>query len=280
MEIKGRRVLVTGASSGIGWETARAFAAAGAEVVAVARRRERLAVLERLLDGAATVLVADLAEPGAVERVAAEAGTVDVLVNNAGSEAGGAVWAVGDRAEARQMFEVDLWAPLALIARLVPGMVARGTGAVVNMTSIRQLVAWPGLGHSAAAKAALAQATETLRMELDGTGVGVVEVIPGPVDTAALGASRLLPGFVDLLDGLFGTGTPEGLAAEIVAAVRDGHDRVLYPPAVRSAYDDPAGTRATLATAARERAGTTGDLVVGHDHPLVRDAKEAWERTR
>jgi short-subunit dehydrogenase len=280
MELKGRRVLVTGASSGIGWEAARAFAAAGAEVVAVARRRERLAVLEDLLDGAATVLVADLAEPGAVERVAAESGAVDVLVNNAGSEAGGAVWAVGDRAEARQMFEVDLWAPLALIAALVPGMVARGAGAVVNVTSIRQVVAWPGLGHSAAAKAALAQATETLRMELDGTGVGVVEVIPGPVDTAALGASLLLPGFVELLDGLFGTGTPEDLAAEIVTAVRYGHDRVLYPAAVAGAYDDPAGTRATLATAAREQAGTTGDLVVGPDHPLVRDAKEAWERSR
>ncbi|MFC0038091.1 SDR family NAD(P)-dependent oxidoreductase [Actinomadura rayongensis] len=280
MEIKGRRVLVTGASSGIGWEAARAFAAAGAEVVAVARRRERLAVLEDLLDGAATVLVADLAEPGAVERVAAAAGTIDVLVNNAGSEAGGAVWAVGDRREARQMFEVDLWAPLALIAALVPGMVARGAGAVVNVTSIRQVVAWPGLGHSAAAKAALAQATETLRMELDGTGVGVVEVIPGPVETAALGASLLLPGFVELLDGLFGTGTPEDLAAEIVTAVRDGHDRVLYPSAVAGAYDDPVGTRAALATAARERAGTTGDLVVGPDHPLVRDAKDAWERSR
>ncbi|MFB4299146.1 SDR family NAD(P)-dependent oxidoreductase [Actinomadura sp. NTSP31] len=285
MEIDGRRVLVTGASSGIGWETARAFAAAGAEPIVVARRAERLERLKEDIGGPATVIVADLSTPGAAARVAEQAGPVDILVNNAGSETGGSVWAVGDRPEARRMFEVDWWSPLALIAALVPGMRERGAGAVVNVTSIRQVLAWPSLGHSAAAKSALAQITETLRLELGGTGVSVTEVIPGPVDTAALGASRLLPGLVELLDDTLGTGTAAELAGLIVSAVHSGQDRVFYPAAtVERAYGHPAELRATIADAVgritRLPDEVTDGLVVGPDHPMITEAKAAWEHAR
>ncbi|GAA3201937.1 SDR family NAD(P)-dependent oxidoreductase [Actinocorallia longicatena] len=283
MEIEGLRVLVTGASSGIGEEMARAFSAAGAETLLVARRAERLEALAAELPGA-VVIVGDLGENGGAAQVAAQAGPVDVLVNNAGSETGGSVWAVGDRDEARRMFEVDWWAPLALISALVPGMRERGRGAVVNVTSIRQILAWPSLGHSAAAKAALAQATSTLRLELTGSGVGVVEVIPGPVETAALGASRLLPGFVELLDGIFGTGTPGELAELVVAAVREERERVFYPKAVEQAYDDPSGLRATMAEAVRELGPPPPELadtlVLGPGDPMITEAKAAWENGR
>ncbi|KAB2375379.1 SDR family NAD(P)-dependent oxidoreductase [Actinomadura montaniterrae] len=285
MEIEGSRVLVTGASSGIGREAARAFAAAGAEVVAVARRAERLAALEAESAGAVSVITADLSEPGAAARVAERAGPVDVLVNGAGSETGGTVWAVGDRDEARRMFEVDWWSPLAMIAALVPGMRERRAGAVVNVTSIRQVLAWPSLGHSAAAKAALAQLTSTLRLELLDTGVSVIEVIPGPVDTPALGASMLLPGFVEVLDGMLGTGTAAELAELIVRAVRDEHERVFYPAVtVEHAYHRPMELRAAITDAVRERGRLPDELadtlVVGPDSPIIADAKAAWEHAR
>ncbi|MGI5320929.1 SDR family NAD(P)-dependent oxidoreductase [Actinomadura nitritigenes] len=280
MELDGRRVLVTGASSGIGRAAARAFAAAGAEVLLVARRADRLAGLATALGGGTRAIVADLAEPGAAAALAERVGAVDVLVNNAGSEVGGPVSAVGDRPEARRMFEVDWWTPLALIAALVPGMRERGHGTVVNVTSIRQVVSWPSLGHSGAAKAALAHITETLRLELAGSGVGVVEVIPGPVETPALGASRLLPGFVELLDDLFGTGTPERLAELIVAAVREGRPRVFYPEAVENRWSQPAALRAEIAAAARRVPPLPGDLVVGPDHPILADARASWEDSR
>ncbi|WP_433249308.1 SDR family NAD(P)-dependent oxidoreductase [Actinomadura nitritigenes] len=285
MEIESRRVLVTGASSGIGRETVRAFAAAGAEVVAVARRAERLAALEEESGGTVSAIAADLSEPGMAARVTEQAGPVDVLVNNAGSETGGTAWAVGDRDEARRMFEVDWWAPLAMIAALVPGMRERRSGAVVNVTSIRQVLAWPSLGHSAAAKAALAQLTSTLRLELLGTGVSAIEVIPGPIGTPALGASTLLPGFVELLDEMLGTGTASELAELIVSAVRGDHERVFYPAAtVEHAYRHPMELRTAITDAVRQRGALPDELadtlVVGPDSPIITDAKAAWEHAR
>lgn len=294
-DLAGRLVLVTGASSGIGWETAQHFANRGARVALVARRQDRLVSLaERIAEttpGEAHVYPTDLSVPGmaaaTAQRIVDELGDVDVLFNNAGSAVGGPVWAVADHEEARRFFEVDFWSPLALIGAVVPRMRQRGHGSVVNVTSIRAVVTWPSFGHSAAACAALSQITETLRLELTRFGVHVVEVIPGPIETPAQGPTALIPGVVEALHNRLGSAQPDELAAAIVRAVEERAPRVFCPEATtRSLYEDPARSRAALEADAQRLLGEGSGfpdelldtLVVGADDPMIVDAREAWER--
>jgi short-subunit dehydrogenase len=291
--LEDKRVLITGASSGIGWSLAERFAVEGARLVLVARRRERL---ERLADKiesqgglAPMVRAADLSVRGNAAELATsvneDLGGIDVLVNNAGSAVGGSVWAVADRPEAREDFEVDFWSPLALIGGFVPGMRRRGEGCVVNVTSLRQVIAWPSFGQNSAAQAALALATETLRLELLRYGVHVVEVIPGPIDTPVQGPTSLLPGITEAMHDRLGTGTPTEISDLIVRAVRDREARVFCPDAtVRSAYEDPAGTRRQIVADVERIYGALpandaiDSLVVGADHPMILEARERWEQ--
>jgi uncharacterized protein len=299
INVDGAGVLLTGASSGIGRATAKRLAARGARLAVVARRRELLDSLAEEIVAAGGrrpfVLTEDLSQRGAAHAVAAaslrELGVVDILVNNAGGGVGGSQWAVGDGDEGREAFEINHWSPLALIHDLVPPMRQRGRGAVVNVTSGAQVTAWPGFGAYAATKASFALATRTLDMELHGSGVHVLEVIPGPVDTAVQGETRLLPGIERMLDqGRLGD--PDVLAARIVDALERGRRRVLiYPPRMRLPFTLPglarwyvrrlaARTWSAVDTAQREellgmvvRSGSMGDAI-------ARDAREAWERAR
>jgi uncharacterized protein len=293
-ELGGRLVVVTGASSGIGWETAKAFASSGGRLVLVARREERLRALASEIGAStgleAVVFPADLSVPGTAANVAVrineDVGPVDVLVNNAGSAVGGSVWAVADHEEARRHFEVDFWSPLALIGAFVPRMRRQGHGAVVNVTSIRVVLAWPAFGHSSAACAALSQATETLRLELQRFGVRVVEVIPGPINTPAQGPTRLVPGILEAIHARLGVGEPAELAAQIVRAVTNGDPRVFCPEATtREAFENPVAVRHQAQEDVRrflaDGSGLPDDLldtmVVGADDPMITDAREAWE---
>src|SRR4051794_20371325 len=197
-EMDGKTVLLTGASGAIGGEVARRLAARGARLVLSARRAE---LLEQLADEVATagaprplVAPADLARRGAAAELAAAAGDVDVLINNAGASMQGLSWIVGDRDEARTVLETNLWSPLALIAALTPAMVRRGEGAIVNVGSLARVSPFPHLGVYAASRAALATATEVLEMELRPRGVRVVEVALGPIDTPASRENRVLAG--------------------------------------------------------------------------------------
>lgn len=287
-----RRVLITGASSGIGWALAKAYAAEGAELVLLARRLERLQRLadEIELKGGRKPMpiVVDLSVRGEAARAAraiAESGDLDVLVNNAGGAVGGSVWAVADGDEARADFEVDFWSPVALIGALVPQMRRRGTGVVINVTSMRQVFAWPSFGQNTAAQTALAMITETLRLELEPFGVRVVEVIPGPIETPVQGPTKLIPGIVDAVHGRLGTATPEELAEKVVAATIDHQDRVFCPEeSGRRMYENPVEARDAIAADARRvRAELPPNelidtFVVGADHPLIVDAREQWEQ--
>jgi short-subunit dehydrogenase len=298
VEISGSRILVTGASSGIGRELARELAASGAVLSISGRRRALLEDLAKEIGthgrAAPAVLEADLSGRGAAEQLASEArsalGGIDVLVNNAGGGVGGRIATVGDRDEAREAFEVNYWSPLALIRALVPEMSERGRGAVVNVTSMAQVGTWPGFGAYAATKAALAVATETLAMELADSGVHVMEVVPGPVDTAVQGETRLAPGIERMLDRT-PLGDPAVLASMIARALERGRTRVIYPRRARLGYLLPAlvrrDTRRLAGRAAKEldpaAREALGSLVVrtgSRGDEIARAAREAWERDR
>jgi short-subunit dehydrogenase len=298
IEIEQSRVLLTGASSGIGRELALELGANGARLAIAARRRERLeqvaGEIARRGGVAPVVLAADLAQRGAATALAAEAetalGGIDVLVNNAGGGVGGRLVAVGDDDAAREAFEVNYWSPLALIRALVPAMQERRHGAVVNVTSMAQVSTWPGFGAYAATKGAFGVATETLGMELGDSGVLVMEAIPGPVDTAVQGETRLAPGIARMLDRT-GLGDAAELARLIVRALRRGRTRVIYPRRAAIAYVLPTlvrwDVRRQAARATRELDPETRRALEGlvlrtgsHGDDLARAARDAWEKER
>jgi uncharacterized protein len=296
-DVRGRGVLLTGASSGIGRATAVALAARGARLALVARTESALHTLSDEIVAAGgsrpAVVPADLSLRGAAADAAARAmralGDVEVLVNNAGGGVGGGQWSVADGDPAREAFEVNLWSPLALIGEVVPRMRERGAGVVVNVTSGAQSATWPCFGTYAATKTAFAMTTETLRLELDGSGVHVVEVVPGPVATAVQGETRLIPGIDRLLKPL-GMGTPARAAELIVEAIERRRDRVVYPRATIVGLVLPGIARrrtrrlahrhfTALPVADREavlslnvRSGSAGD-------DNARGAREAWQES-
>jgi uncharacterized protein len=294
--LNGSYTLLTGASSGIGRALALQLARRDVRLAIVARRTELLESLADEIQSAGNprpaVITADLSQRGAAAQLARQSvealGRVDVLINNAGGGAGGSMWATGDGDPARDAFEVNYWSPLALIGALVPSMRERGRGAVVNVTSGAQVMTWPLFGAYSATKAALALGTQTLRMELEGSGVRVLEAIPGPVDTAVQGETRLIPG-IDRMLTMSPLGTPEGCARAIVRALERGRSRVVYPRAQAPALVLPrlaqAGAkllwRRTLRTLDSQslegffslnvRSGSFGD-------PVSREARAQWER--
>jgi short-subunit dehydrogenase len=179
-------VLVTGASSGIGAEIAREFASRGRRVVLVARRAEKLHELAESLGAAADVLAADLskaAERAALPERISELGlVVDVLVNNAGLSTSGPI-VQSDPAAELNLIEVDVAAVADLCSRFVPGMVARRSGAVLNVASVGGFGPLPGQAAYGAAKAFVLSYTQALGAELRGTGVTASTLCPGPVST-------------------------------------------------------------------------------------------------
>ena len=290
-----QRVVLTGASSGIGRELARVLVGGGARVAIAARRRERLeALADELGEARTVVLETDLSSRGAAAELAREAqealGGVDVLINNAGGGVGGRIGTVGDSDEAREAFEVNYWSPLALVHALLPEMLERRSGVIVNVTSVAQVNTWPGFGAFAATKAGLGVATETLRLELIGTGVHVLEAIPGPVDTAVQGETRLAPGIDQMLDRV-PLGDAREMAERIARAIARRRAQVIYPRRAGIAYHAPSlarwDTRRAAARVARTldpevRAGLEG-LVVrtgSRGDDVARWAREEWERKR
>jgi short-subunit dehydrogenase len=179
-------VLITGASSGIGAEIAREFASRGRHVVLVARRADKLRELAESLGAAADVLAADLSKPAEraalPDRVAELDLVVDILVNNAGLSTSGPI-AQSDPVAELNLIEVDVAAVTDLCSRFVPGMVARGRGAVLNVASVGGFGPLPGQAAYGAAKAFVLSYTQALGAELRGTGVTAATLCPGPVST-------------------------------------------------------------------------------------------------
>jgi uncharacterized protein len=178
--------LITGASSGIGEAIAVELARRGYQLILVARRTDRLHALAGTLSTKAHVLPADLASPGdraALPQRVAELGLApDILINNAGL-AGRALVAKSVPEQQLNLVEVDVGAVVDLCSRFLPGMVDRGFGAVLNVSSLAGFYPLPGQATYGAAKAFVLSYTESLRNELRGTGVVASALCPGPVDT-------------------------------------------------------------------------------------------------
>jgi short-subunit dehydrogenase len=183
--------LVTGASAGLGTEFARLFAADGHDVVLVARRRDRLDALAKELSAGEKkvkthVFTADLAAPEAVQKLVAELGRagleIDFLVNNAGFGKSGAFHET-DEARQLEMVQVNVTALVALTRALLPGMVARGKGRVLNVGSTAGFQPGPFMAVYYASKAFVNSFTEALWYELKGTGVTATVSCPGATAT-------------------------------------------------------------------------------------------------
>lgn len=180
--------VVTGASSGIGAATARRLAAEGFEVVAAARRRDRLDDLCSQIGARAVTL--DVTSPESVVELAGGLDDVSVLVNNAGGALGMDTIERSDPEDWRRMYEVNVIGSLRMTQALLPALVAGGGGHVVLMGSTAGRIVYEGGGGYTAAKHAQAALAETLRLELNGRPVRVTEIAPGMVATEEFALNR------------------------------------------------------------------------------------------
>ena len=242
-------IVITGASSGIGASFARAFAAAGHTLTLVARRKDLLTALAAELPTKTHVAPQDLGdlENAAQFLTAAEdaLGPVDVLVNNAGVQIVGPAASV-DVVAGEKLLDVDLKAPLRLARAVLPGMLARQKGILVDVASMAALAPTPGMLYYNAAKAGLAAASEALRGELRGTGVHVVTVYPGIIASTAMAKSALETYGADKWVSKMPVGTEQELARRTLAAIENKHARVVYPSSGKLARWFPSTTRWVL----------------------------------
>jgi NADP-dependent 3-hydroxy acid dehydrogenase YdfG len=222
-----RRVVVTGASSGIGAATVRLFRQRGWEVVGVARRADRLATLAE--ETGATVFTADLtvqADVDALRDHLAATGPLHALVNNAGGAKGMDSVENGSIEDWAWMFEINVLAVKRVTSALLPLLrssiaadAATGAAAsadIVTVTSIAGHTAYPGGGGYNAAKFAAHAMTEVLRLELNGEPIRVIEIAPGMVQTEEFGLVRF-DGDEEKAKAAY-TNVPHPLVAEDIAA--------------------------------------------------------------
>ncbi|WP_026046992.1 SDR family NAD(P)-dependent oxidoreductase [Sphingomonas sp. PAMC 26621] len=196
MNVKGKRALVTGGSSGIGLEIARELLRAGADVVITGRRQDAVSLAVHSLEsvGAINGVSADVTTPEGRARTldlaTSSLGGLDILVNNAGGVRAGRIEAIEEE-EIRQMVEVNLIGPILLTRAALPMLRKSGDALVVNVSSGIALVGMAFYSPYAAVKAGIAHFGEALRRELDGEGVRVLTVYPTATDTPMMATSGL-----------------------------------------------------------------------------------------
>lgn len=246
MNMQGKRVVVTGGSSGIGLEIAAQLATRGAHLVLTGRRPDALEAAVRQVrangGGEVHAIVGDVADGAARDRLVAEAvramGGVDVLVNNAGGVRAGRLEDITE-AELRAMIEVDLVAPILLTRALLPELRRSGEGMVVNIASGIAQMGIPFYTGYAAAKGGLARFGEALRRELKGEGVHVMTVYPGATDTPMMASNDAGAemGFAKQPVADVVASIVEGMEADAFEVVRGGEARRAMLAQNR---DDPA----------------------------------------
>ncbi|MEY9876502.1 NADP-dependent 3-hydroxy acid dehydrogenase YdfG [Streptacidiphilus sp. MAP12-33] len=207
--------VVTGASSGIGAATARGLAEAGYRVALVARRAERLEALAKEIGDAASVHAVDVTDRAAVDAFAATLDRVDVLVNNAGGAFGAEPVESGDPADWLRMYQVNVLGVLHATQAFLPALRASGDGTVVVLSSTAAFGAYEGGGGYVAAKAGAHAIAGTLRLELVGEPIRVIEIAPGMVKTDEFALTRFR-GDAAKAASVY-AGVPDPLSAEDVA---------------------------------------------------------------
>lgn len=231
--------VVTGASSGIGEATARILAARGSHVLLLARNVDRLnAVVDEVRGrgGKADAIAVDLSDPNAISSTAQSLisahGSPDILINNAGAGRWLPILQTTSD-EAAQMIAVPYLAAFNITRDLLPGMLARRSGHIVNVTSVAARLAWPGAVAYATARAAMEGFTNALRADIYGSGLGVTLAMFGTVETPYWehnpGSRERLPKQAASMPAL----TPERVAAAIVTAIEKGSRTVVAPALYR-----------------------------------------------
>jgi uncharacterized protein len=235
MELRGKRVLITGASRGIGESLAHAFAGAGATVALVARTEAALQALAAELGG--TAHAADLSDTTQVatliDRVEDEAGPIDVLVNNAGVETPASFIDAPDD-ELRRVTQVNYLAPAELCRQAIPRMLRRGGGHIVNVSSMAGCAASPGIATYSASKAALSHFTSGLRADLRGLPIRTTLVELGPIPTHMLAQAEDYEPMANSVRRMYRirliVDVPrEKVAEEVVTAVQKGRRHLRLP---------------------------------------------------
>jgi uncharacterized protein len=248
LQISGSTVLLTGATGGIGQAIARGLRSRGAELILTGRRTEVLEPLGAELD--ARVLAVDLSIPAEVERLLAEAGDVDILIANAGLPASGTLESFSVQ-EIDRALDVNLRAPIVLAHELVPGMVGRGRGHLLFMSSLAGKAASPRTALYNASKFGLRGFASALRADLRGTGVGVSAVFPGFISEAGMYADAE----VKLPLGI-GTRSPEDVARAVVGAIERNRGEVDVAPLALRAGTTFASLAPELAASLARRLGS------------------------
>ncbi len=209
---QGRVAVVTGASSGIGAATATRLAAEGFDVVLAARRLDRLTALAERIGGRAEQL--DVTDPDSVARFAAGLDRVDVLVNNAGGAFDAAPVAEADLDSWQRAYEVNVLGSVAMTKALLPALRASGAGDLLFVGSTAGMISYEGGASYTAAKHGVHTLAGTLRLELVGEPVRVIEIAPGMVKTEEFTLNRT--GSQEKTDAVY-RGVREPLVAEDIA---------------------------------------------------------------
>jgi NAD(P)-dependent dehydrogenase (short-subunit alcohol dehydrogenase family) len=234
MNIKGKVVLITGASSGIGAATARAVAAAGARVVLVARREDRLLALAEEIGQAALPIRADVTDAAQVRHAVASAveafGGIDIVVNNAGQAMTGAIAEI-DIEDYRAIVDLNLVAPLIVMQATIPVLRSRAESSIINVSSGVTLMAMPGSSTYSSSKAGLNQRSAVARNELGPDGITVSTIYPFITATELEQSMRGATETPDAGSGWNPTPhTSEYVADAIIALIRSGDAELSLLP--------------------------------------------------
>jgi short-subunit dehydrogenase len=225
MEVAGKRTLLTGATGGLGRAIAQALAARGATLVLSGRKAEALEALAAELPGEGhSALASDLAEPGAAEKLAADAGKVDILVANAGLPGSGRLQDMTSE-QLLKALRVNLETPILLARAVEAQMLERGSGHMVFISSLSGKSATPLSSVYNATKFGLRGFALGLRADLDRLGIGVSLVSPGTIREAGMYAdsgAKPIPGL--------GTGSPKQVADAVVRAIERNKPEIAVAP--------------------------------------------------